>query len=299
MRERVVTVFGGTGFLGQRVVPALAAAGFHVRVAARRPSLAGFEAHSDQLEAVEADILNESSVAAAVEGASAVVNAVGLYVEKGRLTFESVHVEGAARVARCAGSAGVQQLISLSGIGVDENSPSAYVRSRAHGENAVRAAFKPAVILRPSVMFACRDAFLNALVNITRLPVVPLFGDGSTRLQPVYVEDVAKAIVPLCEARNFDAKTFELGGAKTYTYREAVATVAAHFGRKRLLMTVPFPVWHAMAGAMAVLPNPPLTRDQLALMEMDNVVDPNAHSFAALGIRPRSLESLLPQCFPR
>lgn len=304
MSEQVVTVFGGTGFLGRRVVQSLAMAGKHIRIAARNPSTSGFSAAPGQLEAVAADIRDDQAVASAVDGATAVVNAVSLYVEKGELTFEAVHVEGAERVARCGRSAGVQSLVHVSGIGVDRGSPSKFVRARARGEKAVISLFEEATVVRPSVMFACGEAFLQALENVTRLPVVPLFGQGDTRLQPAFVEDVAGAIARLIELQNdrvslFEPSLFELGGNKVYTYRQAVQAVAARLGRKRMLMPLPFPAWHAMVSILKVLPNPPLTRDQLVLMESDNVVGPGVKTFRDLGIKARSLEDLLEDCYPR
>lgn len=299
MNRTVVTVFGGTGFLGRRIVQHLVKAGMQVRVAARTPRVERFEGHEEQVVPVTVDIRDDNSVAAAVSGAGAVVNAVSLYVEKGSLTFDAIHVRGAERVARQAQSAGVERLVHVSGIGVDVNSPSPFIRARARGEEVVRVAFREPTIIRPSVMFACDDAFLSSLEKVTRLPVVPLFGQGQTRLQPAYAEDVAEAITRIISAGDYEAKVFELGGGKIYRYRDAVQAVAKHLGRKRVLASVPFPVWHGMAAAMGILPKPPLTRDQLALLETDNVATPGAKSFPDLGIEPRSLESVLNDCYPR
>jgi len=291
-----VVVFGGTGFLGRRVVARLRAGGAVVRAAARRPDR-GVPAG---VEAVEADVRDERTVAAALAGARAAVNAVALYVERGEDTFEAVHVRGAETLARCAGQIGLEGLVHVSGIGADPASPSAYVRARAAGEARVRAAFPGACILRPSVLFGPGDAFLCTLDAITRLaPVVPLFGAGRTRLQPVYVEDVAKAAVRALENPAARGAVFELGGPEVLAYREAIARVLRHRRRRRLLLPVPWVLWSLLAALLAALPSPPFTRDQLALMRRDNVADPALDGFAALGVEPHALENLLPVCLDR
>lgn len=297
MGDRVVTVFGGTGFLGRRIVRALVKAGSQVRVAARKPKTGGSQ-QWDQAVPVAVDIRDDRAVADAVKGAVAVVNAVSLYVEKGDLTFEGIHVQGAARIARHARAAGVQKFVHVSGIGVNGNSPSAFVRARARGEEVVWDEFENATVIRPSVMFDCDEAFVEALETVTRLPVVPLFGRGDVRLQPAYVNDVADAIAAVL-LRDDAGSLYELGGSKVYTYRQAVQAVAAQLGRKRLLMPLPFPVWRAMVAALGVLPNPPLTRDQLILMESDNIVHSGTKTFADLGIQASSLEDILQHCYRR
>ncbi|MCW8196434.1 complex I NDUFA9 subunit family protein [Proteobacteria bacterium 005FR1] len=295
MAARVVTVFGGTGFLGQRVVRALLAAGATVRVAARHPDLKDFPDAGNRAVAVKADILDDHSVAEALNGAEAAVNAVSLWVEKGPVTFDAVHVHGAARVARLAKGAGLKRLVHVSGIGVDRDSSSPFVRARALGERAVLDNFERSTIVRPSVMFHCREGFVTALDQATRMPVVPLFGRGETRLQPAFVEDVATAVVRLLE-NDTGHRIVELGGGKVYTYREAAQLVAAHLGRRRQYLPWPFALWHPLVRMLAVLPNPPLTRDQLVLMENDNVTHEGTSGFADLGITPKSLETVLADC---
>ncbi|WP_435105151.1 complex I NDUFA9 subunit family protein [Arhodomonas sp. AD133] len=293
----MITVFGGTGFLGRAVVRCLVRAGETVRVAARRPSRAAFAAFGDRIERVSADVRDDDAVAQALSGADAAVNAVSLYVERGELSFDAIHVDGAARVARAAAAAGVGALAHVSGIGADPRSTSRYVAARGRGESAVREAFPNATILRPSVLFGRDDAFLATLDAVTRLPVLPLFGRGSTRLQPVHVEDVAAAVGAAIERHSASAgRVFELGGAEVYTYREIVAMVLRHRRRCRALMPVPFSLWHAAAGVAGLLPNPPITRDQVILMSRDNVVSAGAESFASLDIEPASLAALLPTC---
>ncbi len=293
----MITVFGGTGFLGRVVVRCLVRAGKTVRVAARRPSRAAFAAYTDCIERVSVDVRDDDAVAQALRGADAAVNAVSLYVERGELSFDAIHVDGAARVARAAEAASVDALVHISGIGADPRSRSGYIAARGRGEAAVREAFPSATILRPSVLFGRDDAFLATLDAVTRLPVLPLFGRGSTRLQPVHVEDVAAAVRAAIDRHPAGAgRVFELGGADAYTYREILTLVMRHRRRRRVLLPVPFAVWCAATGVAAFLPNPPITRDQVILMSRDNVVGLHADSFADLGIEPASLAALLPSC---
>lgn len=294
----LVTVFGGTGFLGRHVVARLVAEGFTVRVAVRRPAEAAVPKPGDgpgDVLPIRADVRDEASTAAAVEGARAVVNAVGLYVEKGGETFEAVHVRGAERVARLASRAGVAQLVQISGIGADTDSPSAYVRARAEGDGVVGAAFEDVVILRPSVLFGPGDAFFTSLAAMARVaPVWPLFGRGETRLQPVFVGDVAEAVAKVVAGGAPPGGLYELGGPDIFTYRELIEVLLKQLGLRRPLLPVPFALWHLLAAALSVLPNPPVTRDQLALVARDNLVASGARSFRDLDIAPRSVHAVLP-----
>ena len=256
-------------------------------------------ADPDRVEICVADVRDDASVAAALAGAQHAVNAVGLYVEHGDETFRAVHEEGAMRIAREAARAGVERLVHVSGIGADAASPSRYVRSRALGEQRVREAFAAATILRPSVLFGPDDAFLSSLAEITRLlPAFPLFGTGAKRLQPVYVDDVAAAVLRALDDPAAPDRTYELGGAAVYSYREIVEVVLHHLGRRRLLLPLPFLAWEVQAVVLGLLPNPPLTRDQIELMRHDNVVGADADTFGDLGIEPRALVDLLPACLP-
>jgi NADH dehydrogenase len=295
-RMATVTVFGGTGFLGSEIVRELSARGYAVRIATRHPLP---QSPAEGATHVTADVRDEPSVRRAVDGAFAIVNAVSLYAEKQGLTFGEVHVDGARNVARCARDAGAERVVHVSGLGSDPRSPSAYVRARAHGEKAVREAFPDAVVLQPSVMFGRNDSFLSAIEMATRFPVVPLFGRGDTRLQPVYVADVADAAATVIADSQTPPRELELGGAETLTYREIVAAVAAHLGRRRWLVQLPFAAWKALAAGASLLPSPPLTRNQVILMETDNVVTGRTATFADLGIRPASLRAKLPECLPR
>jgi NADH dehydrogenase len=204
-------------------------------------------------------------------------------------------VDGARSLAARAAEAGVARLVHISGIGVDPASPSAYIRARAEGEAAVRQAFAGATILRPSVLFGPGDAFFNSLAGIARLsPVLPLFGDGAMRLQPVFVEDVARAAVAVLAAPETQDSVYELGGARAYSYRALLELLLDRIGRRRLLLPLPFAIWEALAAMLRILPHPPVTRDQIELLRRDNLPDPNLPGFADLAIAPRSVEEILP-----
>jgi uncharacterized protein YbjT (DUF2867 family) len=300
MSDRIVTVFGGTGFLGRRIVRHLGRHGFAVRAASRHPDRGRelFEADDPQPESVAADIHDERSVAAAVAGAFGVVNAVSLYVEHGRETFRSVHVEAAERMAAAAGSAGVERLAHVSGIGSDAASPSRYIASRGEGELAVRAAFPEATLVRPAVMFGPHDAFVTPIRSLlARLPAYPMFGRGLTRLQPAYVEDVAEAVARTLQDPGASAATYECAGPRVYTYEDLLRTIAREAGLKPKLVPVPFAAWHALGWFAELLPSPPVTRNQVELMEIDNVASPGMPGFADLGISPRALEDVFGEIF--
>ncbi len=298
MPDGLTTVFGGTGFLGRAIVRELVEAGRPVRIAARRPHLPDWLETDDPVEAATCDLRDERQVAAALKGSHAVINAVSLYVEQRRagLTFEEIHVTGADRLARLAREAGVIRLVHVSGIGVSDASPSAYVRARHAGERAVIDALSKAVILRPSVLFGPQDAFLTALVRLAGLPVIPLFGRGDTRLQPVHVADVARAAVILSGATPLQRRLFELGGPEVLRYRQVIEQVLAHLECQRRLLPLPFPAWRLLAALLAPMPSPPLTRDQVILMEQDTIVGEDVGTFADLGILPRTLHDSLPNC---
>ena len=284
-----VTVFGGTGFLGRRLVERLVRDGLTVRVAVRNPPSSG------AVETVRADVCDAASVANAIADADAVVNTVGYYVEAAGVTFDMVHGAGAGVVARCAAEAGVTRLVHVSGISIDATSRSAYVRSRAAGETRVRKAYPDATILRPSVIFGPGDAMITPLAAILRrLPVVPLFGRGETRLQPVFVDDVAAAAARALAMAYTAAKTFELGGPAVYSYRALLELLGAWLGVRRLLVPMPFALWEIQAALTSLLPRPPLTRDQVTLMRLDSVVADSALGLTDLGITPTSLEDILP-----
>jgi uncharacterized protein YbjT (DUF2867 family) len=297
MAGQSVTVFGGTGFLGRRIVRHLHETGFAVRIASRHPERGPplSRLGNGAVEAVHADVNHDRSVEAAVAGAFAAVNAVSLYVEGGSDTFRSVHVEAAARVARLARRAGAQRLVHISGIGADARSPSPYIRSRGEGEAAVLETFPAAVLLRPAVMFGPDDAFLVPLFRmLRRLPAFPLFGGGETRLQPVNVEDVAEAVARVLRAPA-PHRTYELGGPRVYTYRELLRTIVTGASFRTLLFPFPFAAWRALGYLSEFLPNPPITANQVDLMKQDNVAATDLAGFAALRIVPQGIEETLPE----
>jgi uncharacterized protein YbjT (DUF2867 family) len=293
--NRIVVVFGGTGFLGRRVVRHLRKRDFSVRVASRHP-LRGrelFGSDDPELRSIEADIHDERSIAEALVEAYGVVNAVSLYVEHQRTTFQSVHVEAAQRVAAKAQQAGVACLVHVSGMGSDAASSSLYIRKRGEGELAVRSAFAAAVLVRPAVMFGPDDAFLTTILTLLRrLPIYPMFGRGLTKLQPVYVEDVGEAVATIMQGGRRDA-AFECGGPKVYSYEELVRAIAREAGLRPILIPVPFAVWHVLSLISEVLPNPPITRNQVELMQLDTVQSPGQPGLEELGISRHSVEDIV------
>ena len=294
--ERIITVFGGTGFLGRRIVRHLRQCDFAIRIASRHPDRAErlFALDDPKLQSVEANIHDEGSVAEAVAGAYAVVNAVSLYIEQGRETFHSVHVESAQRLAAQARKAEVKRFAHVSGIGADATSPSLYIRKRGEGELVVRAAFADSTLIRPAVMFGPDDAFLTTIVKLlSRLPSYPMFGRGLTKLQPAYVEDVAEAIVRALQRTNIHAATFEFGGPRVYSYEELLRTVALEASLKSSLIPIPFAAWHVLASFAEILPRPPITRNQVELMQVDTVASPEMPGFKELGITPVAVEEIL------
>lgn len=291
-QQRRATVFGGTGFLGRAVVKRLEAEGAVVRVAARNPHAGALPAG---VEAVAADLRDGDSVARAVADADWAVNAVGLYREGPGETFQAIHVEGARTLAEAVARSSAEALVHISGIGSDLASESPYVRARAAGEAAVREAFPEATILRPSVLFGPEDSFTNSLARIAKAtPVFPLFGDGSTRLQPVFVEDAATAVTRALARPEARGRTYELGG-KVYSYRALIELLLHQIEITRPLLPLPFVLWEAQARLLSPLPRAPITRDQIALMRQDNVADPELPGFAELGLEPAAVEDILPR----
>ncbi|RAK57074.1 complex I NDUFA9 subunit family protein [Phenylobacterium deserti] len=299
--QNLVTVFGGSGFIGTQVVRQLAKAGWRIRVAVRNPNLGyAMRLHGDvgQIDVIQANIRNEASVRRAVEGATAVVNLVGVLFEQGRQGFQAVHVMGARNVAEAARDAGVTQLIQMSALGADINSPSKYARSKAEAEAAVRDAFPGAVIVRPSVVFGQDDGFFNKFAQMAALsPVLPLIGGGRTRFQPVFVGDVAKAIARMTTDPAAAGETYELGGPADFSFRRLMEIVLEETGRRRMLLPIPFGAAGALGAVgdiVAMVLPPPITSDQLELLKTDNVVSGAYLGLADLGVTPTTLESVLP-----
>lgn len=309
--QQLVTVFGGSGFVGRHVVRALVKRGYRVRVAVRRPDLAGFLqplGMVGQIHAVQANLRYPDSVAAAVKGASAVVNLVGILQEGGRQNFAAVQANGARVIAQACAAAGIARLVHVSAIGADAGSKSLYARSKAEGEAAVLAAVQGAVILRPSIVFGPEDGFFNRFAALARmLPALPLVGGGDTRFQPVFVGDVAEAVARGVDGVVTGGRIYELGGPEVKSFRELLAYICEVIDRKRLLLPLPFPLARIQAGVfeildtltLGLLPDAiKLTRDQVTLLESDNVVSAAAvaegRSFEGLGIAPVSVEAIVP-----
>jgi NADH dehydrogenase len=266
-----------------------------VRTASRHSERLGWAYRSDAApEIATADIHDETTVAAALYGAYGAVNAVSLYVERGGVTFDAVHLEAAARVARLARASGVERLIHVSGIGADPASSVPYIASRGRGEIAVRNSFPGAIIIRPAVMFGLDDAFLTTVVRLLRvLPVYPMFGQGETKLQPVYVEDVAEGIARVLSGTGGSIASYEFAGARVYTYKELVRTVADRIGARPKLVPLPFGLWRILALGAEFLPGSPLTRNQVALMQRDNVPTVNCPGLSSLDITPTEIDTLV------
>ncbi len=298
----LVTVFGGSGFVGVQLISALAREGWRIKAAVRQPALAG-RLHPlgnvGQIKAVRCDITSREDVERAIAGSDAVVNLVGLLHEGPGARFQTVHVDGARNIAEAAAAAGVKRLIQISAIGADPNSPSAYARTKGEAEAAVRAAFPEAVILRPSIIFGNGDGFLNRFASMATIsPALPLIGGGKTRFQPVHVGDVSEAIVRSLTREDVAGRTFELGGPAVMTFEEVLRYILRETRRERLLLPIPF-MAARMIGSVAQLTSligvaPMLTRDQVVLLERDNVVSEGADGLDALGIIPTGVEAIAP-----
>jgi len=293
-----VTVFGGTGFIGRYVVKHLAGQHIRVRVATRDPERAFFlrpMGDVGQISPMAANFRHEGSIRRALEGADGAVISVGTLYQRGNRNFQVLHAAGPARVARLAREMGVKRLVLVSAIGADAESGSAYARSKAAGEQAVREAFPEAAIVRPSVVFGAEDQFFNRFgLLATVAPVLPLIGGGETRFQPVYVGDVAEAVARLLLAPEAQAGVWELGGPRVYTFKEILELVMAETGRRRLLVPLPFALASFKAAFLQFLPSPPLTPDQVELLKRDNVAAEGAKGLADLGIAPVAAEAIVP-----
>lgn len=302
MTHQVATVFGGSGFLGHAVVRALALRGYQVRIPTR-----DLEKTQDMLMMGEvgqivpfmASTKSDASVADAVRGCAVVINLIGEIVDRSKSGFQLVHVETAARLARISRAEGVKHFVHISALGADTKARARYTRSKAIGEEAVRAFFPDAVILRPSIIFGPRDAFLNQFALYARyLPFMPLLGGGQTRFQPVYVGDVAAAIMAAMDRADARGHLYVIGGPKVYTFQELMVLLLNTMGIRRPFVSIPWWLAKSMAKFFELLPNPPLTRDQVELLRQDNTVrfqhGGRAPDLASLGITPTSLEEVLP-----
>lgn len=322
MSYRRITVFGGSGFIGRHLIRRLAKTGATVRVAVRDIEAAGFlrpMGDVGQIVPWHADIRDPKDVAAAVDGAEAVINLVGILYERGLQRFRDIHVEGAGRIAAAAAAAGARRLVHVSALGADRASPSAYARSKAEGEAAVLGAFPSATILRPSVVFGPEDDFFNRFAALARLlPALPVFGcsprlvrgpkgrltidwwgKGGTQMQPVYVGDVAEAILSTLDDPATAGRLYELGGPRVYSFKQLMERVLAETRRRRCLVPLPYCIADLQGAILGLLPVPPLTRDQAKLLRADSVVSGKALDLKALGIAPTAVEAVLPTYMDR
>jgi uncharacterized protein YbjT (DUF2867 family) len=299
--DTLVTVFGGSGFLGRHVVRMLAKRGYRIRVAVRRPDLAGHLqplGRVGQIHAVQANLRYPGSVEAAARGAHVVVNLVGILFERGRQRFETVQAFGAEAVALAAAAYGAR-LVHVSAIGADEDAPSLYARSKATGEKLVLAAMPSATILRPSVVFGPEDDFFNKFAAIARItPALPLVGGGHTRFQPVFAGDVAAAVLAAVEGRTTGGQIYELGGPDVKSFKELMQFVLVTIERRRLLVPIPFALARLQAMVLQFMPKPLLTPDQVELLKRDNVVSDAAkregRTLDGLGIAPVAMAAVVP-----
>ncbi len=299
--QGLVTVFGGSGFIGAQAVRALAKRGFRVRAAMRRPGR-GYRLRMlgdvGQIEVVQANARNPASVQRALDGAQACVNLVGVLSEQGRQRFQSVHGMGARNIAEAAAKAGVTRFVQVSALGAAPDALSKYARSKAEGEAAVRESLPRAVILRPSIVFGPEDDFFNRFARMAIVsPVLPLIGGGHTLFQPVFVGDVAAAIAQCVADPATAGQTFELGGPGVYSFEALMRLILDVIERRPLLLPIPFAMANliGMAGDLqAMLMAPILTTDQVAALRSNNVVSPGAQGLEALGVTPTTLEAILP-----
>lgn len=296
---RRVTVFGGSGFIGRYVVRRLAAEGWVVRVAVRDPIAATFlktAGNVGQVVPMRVDITaDEAVIEAAIAGSDAVINLVGILYESRRRSFQAIHADAPARLARIAARAGVSRFVHMSALGADAGSPSLYARSKAAGEAGVLAAFPTATIIRPSIVFGPEDGFFNRFACMARYaPALPQVGGGRTRFQPVYVGDVADAIIRTLHEDSARGQIYELGGPKVYTFEELMQLLLRELRRHRGLIPVPYWLADIKAAVLELLPFPLLTRDQVRLLKIDNVVSGTKPGLAELGIRPTAVELILP-----
>jgi uncharacterized protein YbjT (DUF2867 family) len=299
--DTLITIFGGSGFLGRHVVRALCKQGYRIRVAVRRPDLAGHLqplGRVGQIHAVQANLRHPASVEAAARDADVLINLVGILFERGRQRFEAVHSIGAEAVARAASAFGAR-LVHVSAIGASETSPSLYARTKAQGEKLVLAAMPGATIFRPSIVFGPEDDFFNRFAAIARVsPALPLIGGGRTRFQPVFAGDVGAAVVAAVEGRASPGSIYELGGPEALSFKELMQFVLSTIERRRLLLPLPFPLAKFQAAFLQFLPKPLLTPDQVELLKTDNVVSEEAkrdgRTLEGLGIEPTAIEVEVP-----
>lgn len=296
--SKLVTVFGGSGFVGRLVVRALAREGWRIRVAVRHPNTALFlrpMGRVGQIQLVKCPVQDETRVRAALEGADAVVNLVGVLAPSGVQNFGAIHVGAARLIARLAKEMSVARLVHVSALGADAEAPAYYFRSKAEGESAVHENFPAATIVRPAVIFGSEDNFFNRFGWLARIsPVLPMFGGGHTRFQPVFVGDVAKAVATILSKPETAGQIYELAGPEVFTFKDLMQLVLRETRRKRLLLSLPFGIGMIKGFFLGFLPNPILTMDQVRMLHTDTVAHPGVPGLAELGITPDGVEAILP-----
>jgi NADH dehydrogenase len=300
--EKIVTIIGGSGFIGRHLVRALAKRGYRIRVASRRPDLAGHVqplGAPGQIMPVQANVRYPASLAAACDGATAVINLTGILSSSRAQSFDAIHVFGAEASARAAKNAGARVFIQMSALGADPASASAYARSKAMGEAKAKMVFPGAIILRPSIVFGPEDNFFNKFAALSRLaPALPLLGGGRTKFAPLFVGDLAKVFAMLIDRGEASGTTYELGGPEVFTFKQLMEFTLETIGRKRLLVPVPWPIAKLLGTVLGILPYAPLTADQVELLKTDNVVIEEAtregRDLASFGISGRSIQAIVP-----
>lgn len=302
MENKIVTVIGGTGFVGRYTVKLLAAKGYTIRVIARNPDLAlhlKTAGEVGQIALVPGNLAKPESLLGKLDHSWAVINLAGILFESTRQDFSLVHAKGAEKLAQLAKAAGAERFVHVSSLGVDKMVKSKYARTKAMGEKAVRAAFAEAVVLRPSVIFGAEDQFFNAFASMARLNFLPVIGGGETKFQPVYVGDVARAVLACLKHSVQGGNIYELGGPEIYSFRELLDYVCKATGRSPFMFPIPFGLAGLIGYLTQLLPHPPITHDQVAMLEHDSVVNAGAKTFADLGISPVALETVVPQYLMR
>jgi NADH dehydrogenase len=298
MRNEIVTVFGASGLIGRHTVEALARAGYRVRACVRYPNVAHYlppMGSVGQIQVMKCNVLDADAVNRAVTGASAVINLVGILYPAGGQSYEAIHVDAPRTIGRTAKAAAIETVVHITTTGISTESESVYSRTKAEGENALREEFPQATLVKPSIVFGPEDNFFNKFAGLARLaPFLPLIGGGHTKFQPVFVGDVADAIVKCVGDPATHGKTFELGGPAIYSFKEMLQTILRETGRSRVLIPIPFWLASIQGFVLQFLPGTLLTPDQVTFLKTDNVVSPGALTFKDLGIQPDSLEAVLP-----
>jgi NADH dehydrogenase len=303
MHNKIITVIGGTGFVGRYVVKLLAQHGYTIRVIARNPEAAlqlKTSGEVGQIVLVRGNLAKPESLQGKLDNSWAVINLVGILFETTSQNFSALHAKGAEKLAQLAKTVGAERFVHMSSIGVDRAVKSKYARTKATGEKAVRAAFPEATILRPSVVFGYEDQFFNTFARMARLsPALPLIGGGRTKFQPVYVCDIAQAVLAVLQKAESRGQTYELGGPDIYPFRTLMEFICKTTGYNPFLVNIPFGLASFMSYFTQLLPHPPITHDQVYMLEHDNIVSKDAKNFADLGISPEAIEAIVPEYLAR